>query len=276
MNTCRQCGKEIPEGKKFCNNSCSAKYSNKHRGRKPWSEERRARYRVLHPSKSCSERFCKHCGRLLNSSKGEHSTCLECRKYLKLSLYGKLGFVDGSLKSRYDRSVQLLKELYFEKKLSSLEIWERTGVNFRTLRDLFRENGLHTRDLSESNRVALLKGVRRPTSSIQYLHGWHKTWEGMDVYYRSSYELKFAQELDSKKVPYRVEEVRLPYYDTQTQSTRVAVVDFYLPNTNELVEIKSKYTLNIQNMKDKFKAYREAGYIPKLIVNGEEVNISGS
>lgn len=50
MNSCLQCGKEIPEGKKFCNSSCSAKYNNSRRVRKPWTQEQREK-----ASKSSSE-----------------------------------------------------------------------------------------------------------------------------------------------------------------------------------------------------------------------------
>ena len=45
MNFCKCCGKEIPEGRKFCNSSCAAKYNNKHRTRKPWTEEQKRKIR---------------------------------------------------------------------------------------------------------------------------------------------------------------------------------------------------------------------------------------
>ena len=54
---------------------------------------------------------------------------------------------------------------------------------------------------------------------------------------------------------------------------RVAIPDFYIPNTNTIVEIKSTYTLDVQNMKDKVKKYKELGYDFKLILNHQEVNI---
>ena len=50
---------------------------------------------------------------------------------------------------------------------------------------------------------------------------------------------------------------------------RVAVPDFYLPETNEIIEIKSSWTFDKQNMKDKFIAYKNLGYIPKVILNRE-------
>jgi len=40
-----------------------------------------------------------------------------------------------------------------------------------------------------------------------------------------------------------------------------------------IVEIKSEYTLDIQEMKDKVKAYKELGYNFKLILNNEEVDL---
>ena len=35
---------------------------------------------------------------------------------------------------------------------------------------------------------------------------------------------------------------------------------FYIQEQNLIVEIKSSYTLDIQNMRDKFKAYKKLGY----------------
>ena len=40
-----------------------------------------------------------------------------------------------------------------------------------------------------------------------------------------------------------------------------------------IVEIKSSYTLELQNMKDKFKEYKKLGYKTKLIVDGNEMKI---
>ena len=54
---------------------------------------------------------------------------------------------------------------------------------------------------------------------------------------------------------------------------RIALPDFYLPKTNTIVEIKSLFTLNIQNMKDKRAAYIAAGYNFKLILEHKECNL---
>lgn len=58
---------------------------------------------------------------------------------------------------------------------------------------------------------------------------------------------------------------------------RVAIPDFLLINSNEIVEIKSRVTFKKQNMLDKFKRYKELGYKPKMLYEGvmyndEEIN----
>ena len=70
-----------------------------------------------------------------------------------------------------------------------------------------------------------------------------------------------------------VETLRIKYFDSQSYTIKCAIPDFYLIDSNTIVEIKSNYTLDIQNMKDKFKAYQELGYNVKLILEHEEVNL---
>lgn len=62
-------------------------------------------------------------------------------------------------------------------------------------------------------------------------------------------------------------------YDTKLNEYRCAIPDFYIPIKNEIIEIKSLYTLDMQNMKDKFKAYKELGYSCKCICDYKEIEI---
>lgn len=259
---CLNCGKEIPEGRKFCSSSCAASYNNVRRERKPWTEEQKQKIR--RPRKE--EVVCKYCGKL------GKTVCNECRHYLKLQLYRKLGIqTNKSLRECYLEAFEKLKKMYFEDKLSAPEIWKRTGVNFRTLRDIFNAEGLQTRTVEEGERVALEEGRHFIPAFSSYVHGYHVSWEGLKFFYRSSYELEYAKQLDEQKIPYRVENLRIRYFDTQKNKERVAVPDFYLPETNEIIEIKSTWTYNRQEMEDKFGAYRKAGYIPTLILDKQEV-----
>jgi len=41
-----------------------------------------------------------------------------------------------------------------------------------------------------------------------------------------------------------------------------------------IIEIKSIFTLDIQNMKDKVKAYKDLGYNFKLILEHQEVDLN--
>lgn len=71
--------------------------------------------------------------------------------------------------------------------------------------------------------------------------------------------------MDECKIDYEVESLKIKYFDTQKEKIRVAIPDFYIPSLNMIVEIKSEWTYDEQNMKDKVKAYKELGYNFKLI-----------
>lgn len=50
---------------------------------------------------------------------------------------------------------------------------------------------------------------------------------------------------------------RIQYFDSTKNKIRIAIPDFYLPEYNKIVEIKSHYTLDVQNMKDRFDEYKK-------------------
>ena len=70
---------------------------------------------------------------------------------------------------------------------------------------------------------------------------------------------------------YEVEALKISYFDSSSNKIRIAIPDFYIPSTNTIYEIKSSYTFDEQNMKDKFKEYRKLGYT--AILNLEHKNI---
>lgn len=268
MNFCKCCGKEIPEGRKFCNSSCAAKYNNKHRTRKPWSEKQRKRVQVPE-----EQQICKYCGKKL--VQGERRVCSECRKYRRFyRITARLVDCTGTPKENYVKALEKLKRLYSQGE-STLTLESKLGIPKETIWYSLKNTGV-VRDFSEANIVRIKQGREKiREGNPKYKHGWHTTWEGIQVYYRSSYELEFAKKLDSERVPYRMEykPTFTLYFDSQRNKSRVAKPDFYLPETRELIEIKSRFTYNTQNMVDKFKAYRQAGFRPKLILEGIETEI---
>lgn len=86
--------------------------------------------------------------------------------------------------------------------------------------------------------------------------------------------MDYAKELDEQKIRYDVECFHIKYFDTIRNEYRCSIPDFYLIDSNTIVEIKSEFTLDIQNMKDKFKSYNNLGYNTKLILEHKEVDIN--
>lgn len=105
-----------------------------------------------------------------------------------------------------------------------------------------------------------------------YKHGYHTAWDNKQIYYRSSYELEYAKQLDNDKISYDVENLRIEYWDSQRNVNRIAIPDFYINDTSTIIEIKSNWTYDEQNMKDRFLSYNKLGYNTKLILDKKEIN----
>ena len=256
---CLQCGKEIPEGRKFCNHHCSASYNNVRRQRKPWTEEQHRRVR--------KQRVCKYCG------KPGKKVCDECRPFVGLAkVLTKLGWVVGTslAKGRVDAE-QLLQRLYFEDEESLLSISKRFGISKDTVKNYITSSGQQLRTLSEGARLSLEKGRAELVSSPRYKTGVHVSWEGNRYTFRSSWEERYMKELDEKRIPYLYEPFKIKYFDTQRGEERLAIPDFFLPETNTIVELKSRYTYDEQNMKDKVLSYKSRGYRVILLLDWVEM-----
>ena len=224
---------------------------------------------------------CRFCGIEVISHNAGHSIC--DHEYCQMhrcteSFSTHFGFDMSTIGTpeyhkEFQRVIDLLKEDYFDNKMSSIEIREKYRLSSGYFRQLFGRLNITIRNKSDAGRNAVATGRRTIPSSKQYNTGYHTAWNGTEIYYRSSYELKYAKELDEQKVEYLVEDLRIQYWDTQLKYQRTAIPDFYLPESNMIVEIKSGWTLDLQNMKDKKEAYIKHGYDFKLIVDFEEINI---
>ena len=85
--------------------------------------------------------------------------------------------------------------------------------------------------------------------------------------------MEFAKKLDSERIPYKVEFLKIHYWDSVEKKERIAIPDFFLPETNEIVEVKSSYTYKKQEMKDEFETYSRLGYKPKLLLGNQFVTV---
>lgn len=144
------------------------------------------------------------------------------------------------------------------------------------LTKVFKSLGIPRRSFSESNTLAIQRGRKQLPNIIKhnYKTGYHITWFNKKIWYRSSYELNYAKLLDEQKIYYEVESKRINYFNSKTNSYKIAIPDFYLPETNTLVEIKSFWTLDLQTIKDKINEYLKSGYKVKLILEQNEIDLT--
>ena len=125
----------------------------------------------------------------------------------------------------------------------------------------------------ERTRIGFNKMGKTKKNTVgpsQFKCGKHTTWYGREVFYRSSYELQKCYEYDLLQKHYTLEELRIVYWDSKLLKQRIAIPDFYLKDENLIVEIKSSFTYDSLNMKDKIIEYQRHGYNFCLIVDGQE------
>ena len=267
ISLCLNCNLEI-KGGKFCGSSCAASFNNRNRTKK-----------LLIGKKSFKKRDkpCKYCGSLKQECKRKDI----CKKAQILpSLIKYFGFNQKLLGSEkyyeeFDRIYNILYEDYIINELSTVDMQVKYNcLNQRVINSL-KTLKIDIRKPTVANSIAILKGKGSVKSKLdnykQFKTCYHTTWNNKTFFLRSSYELDYAKQLDEEKINYEVECLRILYWDSQLLRQRIAIPDFYLPDTNTIIEIKSNYTLDEQNMRDKFKTYKEHGYICKLILNKKEI-----
>ena len=247
---CCVCGKEIEIGK---NGST--------RGPHKCEECKKKKKCVICGKFGCTDEFCK---------KHNHQ---QFKTFIKYFGFDQTAFGTERVKDEFYRVKDELYNLYWIEHLSSQQIGKR--YNYKSFCNLagkvFKYLEIPSKTPRYSVKENLLYDRLNPSSNTKYHDGWHTTWNNKEVYLRSSFEFEFAKELDGQKIEYEVEFKHIKYFDTQLNEYRCAIPDFYIPSTNTIVEIKSTWTLNKQEMIDKFKAYRELGYNCKLICDHKEM-----
>lgn len=276
---CKKCGNIIPYEKRnneFCSKSCSNSYTNSHRVRRPWTEEQKSKVRKNQEGRY----FCKYCGKLI---KTHSSICSNCKPYVRrLKTFTKFGLNDGSLSDRYNKLKEIIYQDYFENFQSLEMISNSYDVDLTIVYDIINKEFGGCRDSSESVLLAIRKGRLDPEIGLNsiknysFVSGKHKSWDGKIYCYRSSWEEQYMKELDEKKINYQYEPFRVEYFDSKRNVMRYAIPDFLLLDSNEIIEIKSSYTIKnqVQEMKDKFKSYKNLGYQPKLLLDWVFVDVN--
>ena len=303
---CKFCGKILPYEKRhneFCDSSCSTKYGNPLRKRKKKIAPSRIK-KIINLTKKKKTKIdsnIRHHNKLIDTKYSDLGLChiddfccpicgqpnctnQFCKDHNFSQLIGLVRLVGFNPKTigtidvfdEFSRVKDYIRHLYWDLNYSVLELCSIFGANNHvTILNILKYMDIPRRSLSESQKASILKGNNKLFGEDKsFLSGfYHITWEGSKVYLRSSYELDFAQDLDRNKIRYLVEHLRIEYYDSSLNKDRIAIPDFYFPDSNEIAEIKSDFTLDIQEMLDKFDTYKKLGYIPKLILEHKEIDL---
>lgn len=296
---CENCGKEHDgtyASGRFCSKECAKSYSTKNINYKETKiancvicgkEIIITKNASLKTCKcnECSYRYkkCPICGRNKINGICENNFCKQhnpqhFKNLIKYFGFDKTKYGTIHVENEFNRIRDILYDLYWNKNLSSTEIAKKfnyTSCPTNITQKFFKQ---YLNIPIKSCKYAVIENyienrISTNTGNTQYKHGWHTTWNNKKVYYRSQNELDYAIELDNQKIDYEMEYLHIKYFDTIKNEFRCAIPDFYIPSKNTIIEIKSKYTLNVQNMKDKFKAYREQGYICKCICDYIEIEL---
>lgn len=177
--------------------------------------------------------------------------------------------------NEYNRIRDILYDLYWIQGLSLIDLKNKFNIgteHFPTNILDFLEIERRTLTESQVNAIKQGKSINIP-QNFSFKSGKHITWDKKEVYLKSSYEFDYAEKLDSLKITYEVESIRLSYFNRSKNREAIAIPDFYIPSTNTIIEIKSDFTLDIDEMIDKFNAYISFGYNPILVLEKEEIDI---
>ena len=251
---CIDCGKIIYIGKRASNTKCRCKECNK-------------KHKQI-KCKICGRIYDPKCGGCKNEFCHKHSL-KQIQNLIKYFDFNKdkLGTIE--VENEFNRIRDILYDLYWNQEKSFTDI--ANIYNYKSnpgnLSFIFNHLNIDRRNFTETAILTFIQGKQN------YKQQWHSAWNNKEVYLRSSYELDYAKELDKQKIDYEVEYLHIKYWDSQKQDYRCSIPDFYIPSTNTIVEIKSHWTLDKQNMKDKIKAYKDLGYNFKLICDHQEIQI---
>ena len=158
-----------------------------------------------------------------------------------------------------------LYNLYYENKLSSLEISKNFDFsNNRVFFDMYKLFGFFKfRKIKESAKISSLKKETpkaeiKGKSNYAYLYGYYINKLGNIFYYRSSYELATIKYLEDKNIKCELNKSHIVYRSSKDNSLHSGYPDFYLPDYNLFVEIKSTYNYDEKDLIDRYEEIRKS------------------
>jgi ribulose bisphosphate carboxylase small subunit len=166
-----------------------------------------------------------------------------CKRYRVVNtMISKFGFDESKIGTiqfceEFERIRELIIEDYYEHDLSTNYLTTIYGFNQPEYVVKFLKSiGIKLRNHSDVGLLSYKHGRHLISVNLRFKTGWHTTWNNKKVFYRSSYELEYAQELDDRMVDYEMESIRIQYWDSIDKRIRTAIPDFFIHEENYVVE----------------------------------------
>jgi len=234
----------------FCSRGCASSYSTKNkrleinekvskklkgfnRGVKVIKVPKKRKKKVK------KDKFCSSCN--VNIGNNSYKTlCPECKPFVKYKkLYEKVNVLCDNLQESNEAALKVLIREYFTNEKSMLMIKDEYGIMLNSLKFFFEKNSIRLRSVSKGVKLAIECDRLTPSTNNTYNNGYHISWDGIEYFYRSSYELRMMIYLDSIKELYLYEKLKIKY--TYDDELRTHITDFYLPKRNLIIEVKGEY-----------------------------------
>ena len=253
FSVCRVCNKEFDrrniKSECFCSKNCASSYANTNMDRrckicdkiftgsilsKFCSNKCRDAYNLSKLSNISSDgiRSCIYCGTIENLRKSKNSNrryndCIDCHKENKGKILVKIW---ADPKKREQRSLSM--------KQASMRPKVRAAKS-EGMKKLYKDPNIREDILERSNE----------TRKKNYKDGKYNFIYN-DIRMRSSWEIMYAQHLDENNIKWEYE----PKWFRLEKSNTSYMPDFYLPETNEYIEIKGYMR---QENKEKMEEFKE-------------------
>lgn len=208
--------------------------------------------------------------------KRNHSLERNIKTSKTLKLLGELGMLPQQLESselkekRRKNVARSLEKLWLEGRHprqleSENKRKKRLGKMSKTLRKLGAMGKLPVQNLTLEQKkeigkkVAkkLLEGIRN--GRIKLSPGWKKV-KYKKLVLRSNWEKVVAAFLDKYQFKWKYETLRISYFDTERKVNATTIPDFYIPDRNLIIEVKSNGEYNSQKTKDKSQSILKKGF----------------
>jgi len=191
-------------------------------------------------------------------SKNKIKHCKECNKLFRRTLmFKKLKVFEKNLINSKNKAIILLKNEYFEKKMSIPEICKKHKICLRTVWKFLNDNGINFRSFSDAVCLTYKNGRLASSGNKGFQSGYHITWYGKKIFYRSSYEKRVIDVLDKNKIEYLYESKRINYMYKNEEHTYIS--DFYFPKEKTIIETKNRHL----QKRDRLKIAAEKEYVEK-------------